>query len=241
VPDWARRLREQLVGMRLGAEQEEEVIVELSGHLEDTYENLVGRSICAEKAEEQAWREVSGGRELAHEINRAKVGGESMNEHAKQVWFPGMVMAALAISLLGIFQHAGMQPTGRTLLENFSHIVPRIPAGSPVVLYFYLPWLVMLPIFGFAGAYWSKRAGGGTRARMFAGVFPALITLIVPFLLVPVALVVGDRHGPNIVALGWFLFNWGILPATALLIGTVPVAGAFNARRGDGTETRSTA
>src|SRR6266446_1490079 len=40
MPDWQKVVREQLAGLNLGREEEDEVIAELAGHLEETYEAL---------------------------------------------------------------------------------------------------------------------------------------------------------------------------------------------------------
>ncbi|HEV2296993.1 MAG TPA: hypothetical protein VGR72_00565 [Candidatus Acidoferrales bacterium] len=216
VPDWAQRLREQLAGMRLGLEQHEEIVTELAGHLEDVYENLSEQGICAEKAEEQAWREVSSGRELARKIRRAKQGEESMSNRMKQIWLPGCVISGLAMSWPAIFQHEGVRLA-----------VLGIPADSSLLLYvawqLYLPWLLTLPIFGFAGAYWSRRAGGGRGAQIVVGTSPAFTLLIVLLLILPVAMVV-DRHGVTILAVESFLLAWAVVPAAALLLGALPAA-----------------
>ena len=103
------------------------------------------------------------------------------------------------------------------------------PSESPAV--FYIPWLLALPVFGFVGAYWSRRAGGGTGASIIAGVFPALFYLAFPYPLFPIACVVDRGLGPTMAALGWFVFlsrwyllNWVALPCIALLVGALPVA-----------------
>jgi hypothetical protein len=40
MPDWQKLVREQLAGLNRGHEEEDEVIAELAGHLEETYEAL---------------------------------------------------------------------------------------------------------------------------------------------------------------------------------------------------------
>jgi hypothetical protein len=212
VRDWSQRLREQLAGMRLDADQQEEIIAELAGHLEDVYENFLEQGICAEKAEEQAWREVSNGRELSRRIRRAKQGEEEMNNRTKQIWMPGLVTAGLATLLLAILENSGVKPT-----------VVSAPAEIPTI--FYMPWLLSLPVFGFVGAHWSRRAGGGTGARIIAGIFTSLIFFALPFPLWPLALIV-DHGTPTMAVVGWFwcLLNWAVLPCLALLVGALPAA-----------------
>jgi hypothetical protein len=211
-------LRERLVGLRLEPAVQEEVIAELAGHLEDAYENFLAQGIGAKEAEEQAWTEFSDGRELARRIRRAKRGEEKMSNRKKQIWLPGLVTTGLATILLPFLHFAGIRTT-----EVWA------PSESPAV--FYLPWLLSLPVFGLVGAYWSRRAGGGRGASIVAGVFPALFYFAFPYLTLPLALVVDRGLGPEVAALGWFMFlsswyllNWVALPCIALLVGALPVA-----------------
>jgi hypothetical protein len=202
--------------MRLGEEQQEEIIAELAGHLEDVYESSLEQGICAEKAEEQAWREVSSGRELARRIRFAKQGEDEMSNFTRQVWLPALVTSLVGTGLLAFFQQLGMRP-----------IVLRVPSEISVTLY--LPWLLSLPLLGFLGAFWSRREGAAIRTRIIAGIFLSLIYFAVPWLILPVALVV-DPHTPKMVPFAWFLLNWAVLPCIALLVGALPAA--MSAREG---------
>jgi hypothetical protein len=211
-------LRERLVGLRLEPAVGEEVIAELAGHLEDTYESFLAQGIGAKEALKQAWTEFSNGRELVRKIQRAKQGEEKMNNRKKQIWLPGLVTTGLATILLTFLHIAGIRP-----------MALWAPSESAAV--FYIPWLLSLPVFGFVGAYWSRRAGGGTGASIIAGVFPSLFYLAFPYLTLPLALVVDRGLGPTMAALGWFVFvsrwyllNWVALPCIALLAGAFPVA-----------------
>jgi hypothetical protein len=209
MPDWAQKLRERLSGMRLSAEQQEEIVAELAGHLEDVYENLIQQGVCAEDAEEQAWQEASSANKLVRRIRRAKQGEEFMNNRAKQIWLPALISSMLASCLLGILQNAGMRPT-----------VVWIPQEPPAL--FYLPWLLSLPLFGFLGAFWSRRAGGSRRARIIAAIFPSLIYFAAPIPILPVVILI-ERHSPSMTALAWFILSWAILPCIALLLGALPI------------------
>lgn len=218
MPDWEQMLRERLVGLRLEPAVQKEVIAELAGHLEDAYENFLAQGIGANEAQKQAWTEFSNGRELARRIRRAKRGEEKMNNPKKQIWLPGLVTTGLATILLTFLHSAGIRP-----------MAVWAPSESPAL--FYVPWLLSLPVFGFGGAYWSRRAGGGTGASIIAGVFPSLFYLAFPYLTLPLALVVDRGLGPTMAALGWFVFlsrwyllNWVALPCIALLVGALPVA-----------------
>lgn len=218
MPDWEQTLRERLSGMRLDTAVQEEIIAELAGHLEDSYENFLAQGIGPKEAQMLTWAEFSDARDWLRQIQRAKRGGEKMNDRKKQIWLPGLVTTGLATIFLALLHRAGIRP-----------VTMWTPSSSPTV--FYIPWLFSLPVFGFVGAYWSRRAGGRMGASTIAGVFPSLFYLAFPYLSLPIALVVDHRLGPTMTTLGWFLFlsrwyllNWVALPCAALLAGTLPMA-----------------
>jgi hypothetical protein len=210
--------------MRLDADQQEEIIAELAGHLEDVYENFLEQGICAEKAEEQAWREVSRGRKLARKIRRAKQGGENMSNRVKQFWLPALMTSLIGTGVLAVMQQWGLRP-----------MVLRVPMESPATFYF--PWLLTLPFLGFLGAFWSRREGGAISTRIAAGTFLSLIYFTVPWLFVPIAIVF-DHETPHMVPFAWFLLNWAAVPCIALLIGVLPAT--FSAQKSR-AESRSAA
>ena len=222
MPDWERMLREQLGGMRLEPAVQDEIIAELAGHLEESYEGLLALGISREEALQRTRAEFSNDRELARKICRAKQGGEQMNSRSKQIWVPGLAITGLATLSMTVLQLLKMRQT--TLWP---------PGETPTL--FYVPWLLSLPVLGFVGAYWSRRVGGGTRAGIIAGVFPSLFYAAFPYLTLPLALMVDRGLGPVVASLGWFMFvskwyllNWAGLPCVALLAGALP--GAMIAR-----------
>ncbi len=225
MPDWAEMLRQQLGGMHLHPDVRDEIVAELAGHLEDSYEGLLAQGMSAEDALRRARSEFSNGRELARNIWRAKQGDEEMNSRSKQIWVPGLVITGLATLSLTVLQLLKMQQT-----------VLWPPGETPAL--FYVPWLLSLPVLGFVGAYWSRRVGGGTRASIIAGVFPSLFYIAFPYLTLPLALVVDRSLGPVVASLGWFMFvskwyllNWAVLPCVALLAGALPGAMLARAHR----------
>ena len=211
-------LAERLGGLRLEPAVREEIIAELAGHLEDTYENFLAQGNSAQEAQKQAWAEFSNGRALARKIQRAKRGEDEMKNREKQIWLTGLVTTGLATILLTFLHSAGIRP------------IAAWTASESAAL-FYIPWLLSLPVLGFAGAYRSRHAGAGKGASLIAGVFPSLFYFAFPYLTLPIALVVDRRLGPTMEALGWsfflsrwYLLNWVALPCIALLAGALPVA-----------------
>jgi hypothetical protein len=210
VPDWEQSVRERLGKLQLAPQVEDEIVAELTGHLEDAHENFLKQGIDEEKAREQTSREISDGRRLARKIHRAKQGDEEMNNRVKQFWLPALATSLLGTGLLAILQFAGLRP-----------IILYTPVADFTTLYF--PWLLSLPFFGFLGAYLSRRAGGAIGTRLIAGIFLSMIYFCVPWLFVPIAMLV-DHETPRMVPFTWFLLNWAVLPGLALLIGALPAA-----------------
>ena len=211
MPDWDRMLRYRLRDLRLASAEQEEVIAELVGHLEDAYESFLKQGIGAEEAANRAWSEFSNAHELARKIQLAKQGGENMSNRVRQFWLPALLTSLIGTGLLAFMQQWGLRP-----------LVLRIPMESPATFYF--PWLLTLPFLGFLGAAWSRREGGAISARIAAGIFLSIIYFSVPWLFVPIAMIVVYHETPRMLPFAWFLLNGAIVPCVALLVGALPAA-----------------
>ncbi|HEV2296994.1 MAG TPA: hypothetical protein VGR72_00570 [Candidatus Acidoferrales bacterium] len=212
MPDWEQQLKERLAELKLAPAVQEEVIAEFAGHLEDAHEGFLKQGIGADEAARRVRNELSDSRQLARRIQRAKQGEENMNNRTKQLWLPALVTSGLGTAFLAILEDEGIR-----------RLVLRTPPVGPAQAY---PlWLLSLPVLGFLGAYWSRRAGGAISARIIAGIFLSLIYFAVPFMILPIALVV-DHRAPTIGVLGlaWLLLNWAFLPCLAQLLGALPAA-----------------
>jgi hypothetical protein len=216
VPDWEQMLRERLSGLRLEPPLHDDIVAELAGHLEDAYHSLLAQGMEENEAQKQAWAELSNARLLVRNIRRAKQGDEKMKNQIKQIWVPGLATTALSTILLSSIHHAGLRPFTQW---SFSHAS------------LYLPWLLLMPFFGFIGAYWARRAGARIPATIVSGVFPSLFYFAFPYLILPFALVADPSLTPAMSDVGWLLFvspwyllNWVALPFVALLAGALPVA-----------------
>jgi hypothetical protein len=205
MPDWSALVRERLRLLDLASKEAQEVVAELAAHLEDFYEEQIRIGLSDSEAQQAALNEIARCRSLARKIQRAKHKEETMNTRTKHIWLPGLVSLTLAMGSLMILIQVSLQPRllGRSQLQ--------------VVI---LPWLVLLPLCGGAGAYLSSRGGAERWARLVAGLFPTIVLFIVGAILVLTRLVVFVRpqwwYGSLAVALGI------ILPSVALLLGTVP-------------------
>jgi hypothetical protein len=128
-----------------------------------------------------------------------------MNSRTKHLWLPGLVSLTAAMGSLMVLIEISLQP--------------RWLGRSPLQMVI-LPWLILLPLCGGAGAYLSRSGGADRRARMVAGLFPTIVLFILGTILVLTRLVIPARpqwwNGSLAIVLGI------ILPSAALLLGTMP-------------------
>jgi hypothetical protein len=96
---------------------------------------------------------------------------------------------------------------------------PRFLGRSPLQMVL-LPWLILLPFCGAAGAYLSRRAGGNVRARLVAGLFPTIALFTLGSIVVPTRLLTFARPEWRYGAIA--LIVGVVLPSAALLAGTAP-------------------
>jgi hypothetical protein len=131
-----------------------------------------------------------------------------MNHRTKSLWLPALVtFLGASLSLLAC---------------QFLRVQPRMLWMDKTVMWFYLPWLATLPIFGGAGAWLSQRAQGATGARLAAGLSPAWIMLTVMCLILPYGLAIDGLDFFRLVAFGVGLINWVAIPGIALMVGALP-------------------
>ncbi len=220
APDWKVLVRERLCPLDLTSSESQEVVAELAGHLDDVYKQQRAKGLSAPEASEFALNQVglnqvslnqvslnqvSGWSRLAEDIQRAKNQEEIMNRRTKHLWLPGLVSLTAAMGSLMILTLISLQPRflGRGLLQ--------------MVI---LPWLIVLPFCGAAGAYLSGRLGAGLRARLVAGLFPTIVLFTLSIILVLTRLVVVARpqwwNGSIALVVGI------VLPSVSLLIGATP-------------------
>ena len=132
-----------------------------------------------------------------------------MNHRTKTLWIPGMASLLGASLFMTLLQWLGVRPRLLWVDRNMAMTL-------------YWPWLVALPIFGALGAYLSRRAGGGIRNRLAAGMLPALWLFLLSVALFPVEMA-HQRYlllSLRYYALG--MTNWVGIPGLALLLGELP-------------------
>jgi len=216
--DWKELVKERLAVQGLPESDEEEVIAELAAHLEEAYEDARLRGLTEGIAVEAALQGVEDWHVLAANICRAKAQEDSMNHRTRSLWLPALVALLGASVSLMLTQFLGMQP----------HLVWIGRMGMT----FYWPWLATLPFFGAVGAYLSQCAQGATRARLAAGLSPALIMLIVMCLILPWGLLIDGLDFFRLVSFGLGLANWVVIPGVALLVGALPFLKGHSSREG---------
>ena len=213
MPDWKKLVGNRLSKLGLPSSTTEEVIAELSLHLEETYQHAVSNGLTERAGIKIALQEVEDWHVLAAEIKRARTEG-SMNYRTKSLWLPALITLFGASISLTATQFIGLQP--------------RLVWFAGMGMTFYWPWLASLPIFGAVGAYMSRRAAGQTPMRLAAGLSPAIVMLIVMLLILPWGLFLDGFHFFRLVRFGLGLINWVGIPAVALLVGTLPFLGGNN-------------
>ena len=129
----------------------------------------------------------------------------SMNTRTATFWLPALISLTAAMMCLTASTFVGMQL--------------RFVARGLGAFVIYVPWLLMLPLCGAAGARLSRRAGGSRLACLAAGLFPVIAgTALVGFLTLIGDFVFAEPrwlHFSSAFLLG------AILPGIALLAGAV--------------------
>jgi len=232
MPDHRGLLKKCLGGLGVEPQREEEILRELSDHLEDHAGALEARGITNKEAFQEALRSVVDWPEFREEIFRAETEEATMNYQityrTKVLWLPALGALTLSSSLLAIFQFSGLVPRFYWL------------GGTDYLFFtFYLPWLIALPAIGAVAAFWSQRAGGKATHRLLAALAPPLgmlgFFLISPFLTLLIYMLLPlftpraahVQFGPvdfAIIIPGVLvlLVSWVLLPAVGLLLGAVP-------------------
>ena len=220
MPDWDGLLREKLVGLSLEAGERREVIAELAGHLEETFEELRQQGLTEEAAVERALSQVRDWQSLRRRIQRARMKEDVMTDRVKQVWLPGFLTLFLSVMLLMANELIGIKLGINPLIVSAHGSGLKAP-----VAVIYVPWLVSLLLIGAIGAYLAGRAGASARATFLSIMFPVLPHSIFFVIWIPVSLILGDHISHNTMpsALLMGLVGWVVLPGAALLAGGLPV------------------
>jgi hypothetical protein len=216
MPDWEALVCERLKGISLEAEELREVIAELAGHLEETFEQLRQQGLPEEAAVARALSQVENWPSLRRRIQLARSKEDAMTNRVKQLWVPGFLTLALSMVLLMAIQFIGPKP----LIVSPHGWRMIAPVGV-----IYIPWLLSLLPIGAMGAYLAGRAGASRGAIILSTVFPVLPYAVLFIVAFPVSVILDDHVAHNVMlsALLIGLAAWVLLPGLALLAGGLPV------------------
>lgn len=140
-----------------------------------------------------------------------------MNHRTKTLWLPALISLTAAMIFMMVSTLIALQP--QFLAGLFVNVHTTTPSTNyPVAAY--IPWLLLLPFCGAAGAYLSRRAGGQCSARLSAGLFPWLALFGLIGFLTLIGQIVPFQHE-------WVRFVTGLLlvsvpPGIALFLGVIP-------------------
>jgi hypothetical protein len=187
MSDWEKLVSRRLAQLALGERERQEVIAELAGHLEETYEARRQKGASHDEAIRGALLQVDDWNRLQQEIYVARTKENAMNARTSRLWAPSLVTLAASVITLVAFTFLGLQPGPLGLRPGpeksvheiwWGHLVGGI-LGGPHVVNEYTVWLMALPLIGALGAGLSRRAGGTLREIIISGVFPALAWLTI--------------------------------------------------------------
>lgn len=224
MPDWKALVRERLGKVHSSPAVEAEIIAELAAHLEDVCDELRLKGMSESDGMDLALKEMQDPDGLSGRIRCAKGGEETMNQasmnhramnhrtmnhRTKTLWLPGLIILTASMGWLMILQRMTLGP---------GMPGPWLHAGLAFLPY--LVWQLTQPLFGFAGAYLSRRAGAEPGTELAASLFPAIVMFGVWWALVACIVVTRYSH----VSHQWPLvfagaLNWSILPGLSLFLG----------------------
>ena len=149
-----------------------------------------------------------------------------MNNRTRTLWLPAL--ASLAGSMLWRLILQRSFPPSQPLLNH---------AGLP--LNYQLLWLALLPLFGAASAYLSRRAGGERSIALTAALSPSIV--MIPLW---IALATRMSHPSPRQWFGLFcgVLNWIVVPGIALSLGAwslLSAQSANDARKNMNSRTRT--
>jgi hypothetical protein len=145
-----------------------------------------------------------------------------MNRRVRALWLPAVAVTLLAEATLYLVMRSGDRPWTIPLDWHVFH--------SHHPLQFYVPWLLLLPFIGAAGASWSRREGGTRREAAAAAAFPAiaafgLIVVSTPLdILVDVVIRRGHTLEHTFCGTAWALVSFVLAPGLALAPGLLGAA-----------------
>jgi hypothetical protein len=211
--NWRLLVQQHLTGLLIEEGEASQVVEELAGHLEESYQSLLRDGLSEEVAARRALESVNDWQDLKRKLESSRNKEMIVNKRVTQFWFPAFVTLALSMVLLAAIQIFGPSPWLDAMPAGRLRMAPVLPV--------YVSWLIFLPFIGALAAYLSRRAGGRTLAVFSSVVFPVFPYVAFFVIGLPLALILDDKGAHNITIPAFFvgLFAWVIFPAMALLAG----------------------
>lgn len=209
MPDWEMLVRRRLPDLGITPEEQNEIVFELAGHLEEAYQTLRRQGVPKEEAARRTLSQVTDWKDLRQQIHLARSKEENiMNTRVTRFWLPGLITLTLSEVLLAANQIFGPRPT-------------VVHAAKLPLIMLFIPWLLCLPLVGAIGAYLSRRAGAPIGIMVVSSIFPVLPFAGAFLIVLPVAVVLDHRLPHNITITGFLTgwFVWILIPAAALVVG----------------------
>lgn len=242
MPDWEREAQRRLENTEFTAADREEVGRELAGYLDDLCSESHASAAGESSAAASAAHELDEDPRLGAHLYRARQEG-NMNGRTKQLWLPGITMLFAAHVVGWLVEFVLFHFSHQVVLhgENGGTAYLDVLMGQNPSLLAYFVCLYALLVIGTAGAYWSRRAGGGRILQAAVALFPLVL-----YLADAVGMEVARREGTMPVHFTLFNFwgllgphfffegfgggvlSWIVIPGAALLLG---VTGAYWSRR----------
>jgi hypothetical protein len=209
MPDWEKLVREQLAGLDLGYQEENEIIAEIVGHLEEAFESFCREGISEQDATRRALAQVADWNDLRRKIYLVRNKEDNMEPRVTRFWLPGLLGFALAMILEAASSRFDSHP-----------LVLSLDRGTPI-LRFHISWIFALLLVGAIPAHLSRRAGGTLRTSLLSSIFPVMPFAAVFLFAIPTGLVIGHPIAYGIVAqqILYMALGWVLAPGAALLTG----------------------
>src|SRR5258708_6088094 len=135
MPDWRLLVQQRLAGLLIEDGEATQVVEELAGHLEESYQSLLRDGLSEEIAARRALERVNDWQDLKRKLESSRNKETIVNKRVAQFWFPAFVTLALSMVLLAVIQIFGPSPW-----------VGPMPAGlSPYFLRSFSPFSPMSP------------------------------------------------------------------------------------------------
>jgi hypothetical protein len=205
-------VRKQLQALRLERADYEEVIDEITNHLEMLVAEYCAEGLDRYTAHERAFSQFGSPRRLLKGIEQAKENG--MRERSRRLWLPAFTVGFLAYAsewlIVGFIRH----PRAVKVLGSYYP--------------YYWNWLLLVAAIAALGAWWSRAVGGSVRERLIVALAPAEIMAAAIAVLLPWSVAVQvwmDHSLPHFVTHPMVLLVgvlWMLHCAVPALIGAAP-------------------